>query len=336
MSLEPIDPETALELYLADKENDLADASLKAHRYRLNHFIRWCEQEDIENLNTLTGRQLHEYRLWRRNEGDLSPVTEKTQMDTLRVFVRWLESVDGVEQDLSEKVLSPSITPEQNTRHETLEAETAEKVLGHLEKYEYATIEHVTLSLMWHTMMRIGGVHALDVDDYHSDDQYIEVRHRPEGGTPIKNKEAGERLVALSDRVCDLLNDWVADQRPDGTDSAGREPLLTTPQGRASKSTLRFYVYKWTQPCRYTGECPHERDPMDCEARPRNHSSKCPSSLNPHAIRRGSITHSLNNDMPDKVVSDRANVSSEVIEQHYDRRSEREKMEQRRGYLDDL
>lgn len=75
---------------------------------------------------------------------------------------------------------------------------------------------------------------------------------------------------------------------------------------------------------------------MNCEARPRNHSSKCPDSLNPHAIRRGSITHSLNNDMPDKVVSDRANVSPEVIEQYYDRRSEREKMEQRRDYLDNL
>lgn len=48
----------------------------------------------------------------------------------------------------------------------------------------------------------------------------------------------------------------------------------------------------------------------------------------------GSITHSLNSDMPDKVVSDRANVSPKVIEQHYDRRTEQERMEQRREYLD--
>jgi hypothetical protein len=40
--------------------------------------------------------------------------------------------------------------------------------------------------------------------------------------------------------------------------------------------------------------------------------------------------------MPDKVVSDRANVSLQVIEQRYDRRTEREKMEQRREYLDNL
>jgi hypothetical protein len=36
------------------------------------------------------------------------------------------------------------------------------------------------------------------------------------------------------------------------------------------------------------------------------------------------------------VVSDRANVTSDVIDQHYDQRSQREKMEQRRGYLDDI
>ena len=71
-------------------------------------------------------------------------------------------------------------------------------------------------------------------------------------------------------------------------------------------------------------------------ANTRDAASKCPSSVSPHAIRRGSITHSLNSDMPDKVVSDRANVSPKVIEQHYDRRTEQERMEQRRDYLDNL
>lgn len=88
MSLESIEPDTALELYLADKDNELADASLKAHKYRLGHFTRWCDQQDIENLNELGGRQLQRYRVWRRDEGDLSPVSEKTQMDTRRTS-RW-------------------------------------------------------------------------------------------------------------------------------------------------------------------------------------------------------------------------------------------------------
>jgi len=170
MSLEPIDAETALELYLADKENELSEASLKGHKYRLGHFVRWCDEKEIENLNTLTGRQLHRYRLWRREDGDLNKVSEKTQMDTLRVFIRWLESIDGVEQDLSQKVLSPSITPDENSRDVMLDSDSASKVLAHLEKYEYASIQHVAIALMWHTMMRVGGVHALDVDDYDPDD----------------------------------------------------------------------------------------------------------------------------------------------------------------------
>jgi site-specific recombinase XerD len=161
MSLEPIDAESALELYLADKENELSEASLKGHKYRLGHFVRWCDEKEIENLTTLTGRQLHRYRLWRREDGNLNKVSEKTQMDTLRVFIRWLESIDGVEQDLSQKVLSPSITPDENSRDVMLDSDSASKVLAHLEKYKYASIQHVAIALMWHTMMRVGGVHAL-------------------------------------------------------------------------------------------------------------------------------------------------------------------------------
>lgn len=336
MSLEPIDPDTAVELYLADRENDVTEATLYSHERRLAHFIRWCEENCIENLNELTGRALQRYRLWRREDGDLSPASEKTQIDTLRVFIRWLESIDGVEPDLSEKVISPSLRPEQNTRDVMLETDRATEVLGYLQKYAYGTLDHVTIALMWHTMMRVGAVHALDVGDFHPSEQYLEVIHRPESGTPIKNKERGERLVALSEEVCELLEDWLADQRPSVTDDQGREPLLATPNGRVHKSTLRNYVYRYTRPCMYDGECPHDRDPDDCEATEHNAASRCPSSVSPHAIRRGSITHALNEEMPEKAVGDRANVSQEILEQHYDRRSEREKMEQRRDYLDEL
>jgi Site-specific recombinase XerD len=238
MSLEPIDAETALELYLADKENELSEASLKGHKYRLGHFVRWCDEKKIENLNTLTGRQLHRYRLWRREDGDLNKVSEKTQMDTLRVFIRWLESIDGVEQDLSQKVLSPSITPDENSRDVMLDSDSASKVLAHLEKYEYASIQHVAIALMWHTMMRVGGVHALDVDDYDPDDQCVKVRHRPESGTPIKNQGKGERMVALSDQLCDVLDDWLAEKRPSVTDEHGREPLLASRE--AVRTRQRF------------------------------------------------------------------------------------------------
>jgi len=191
MNLEPIDPETALDLYLAEKETEAAKATIDSHRSRLSFFVEWCDKRDIENLNELTGRRLHEYRLWRRNVGELAPASEKTQMDTLRVFVRWLESIDGVEQDLHVKVRSPNITADQNTREVMLDADDAEPMLEYLERHEYASRRHVTVSLLWHTMMRIGAAHALDVEDYDPEGQCLEIRHRPDTGTPIKNQWKG-------------------------------------------------------------------------------------------------------------------------------------------------
>jgi integrase len=336
MSLEPIDPETAVELYLADREAEVAKATLYSHSSRLGHFVRWCVEEDIDNLNVLSGRILHEYRLWRRREGDLVPATEKTQMDTLRVFVKWLESIDAVVDDLHTKVRSPVLRDGQNVRDVMLESDRAEEILEYLSKYEYASRPHVVLTLMWHTMMRTGAVHSLDVDDYDPDGRYIAVVHRPETGTTIKNGTGGERLIALSNDVCRLLDDWMANRRPDVDDEFGRRPLVSTSNGRAHRSTLRGDCYRYTRPCVSTGECPHDRDPESCEAMEYTAAFDCPSSVSPHALRRGGITHHLNNDVPKEVVSDRANVTAGVLDEHYDRRSQHERMEQRRGYLDNI
>ena len=334
--LEPIDPNTTVELYLADRETEVSNATLYSHSSRLGHFTRWCGEEELDNLNDLTGRLLHEYRLWRRREGDLAPATEKTQMDTLRVFIKWAEAIDAVEPDLHTKVRSPVLRDGQNVRDAMLDSDRAEVVLGYLSKFEYASRQHVALTLMWHTMMRIGAIHSLDVDDYEPDDQFITVKHRPETGTNIKNGKNGERYIALSNEVCQLLDDWIAHQRPDTEDEHGRRPLVATPEGRVHRSTLRGDCYRNTRPCVSTGECPHRRDPEGCEAMVYDQAFNCPSSVSPHALRRGGITHHLNSEVPKDVVSDRANVTPDVLDEHYDRRNQREKMEQRRGYLDNI
>lgn len=86
---------------------------------------------------------------------------------------------------------------------------------------------------MWHTMLRVGAVHALDCADYDPVNQALEVIHRPETRTPLKNGETGERFVALSEDVCEVLDDWIEQQRPAVTDEHGRELLVTTPEGCA-------------------------------------------------------------------------------------------------------
>lgn len=81
---------------------------------------------------------------------------EKTQIDTVRVFTKWLASVEGCDPDLPAKIKSPSLSAEENSRSVELHTDEAENVLTYLEKYEYASLRHVTLTLLWHTMMRRG------------------------------------------------------------------------------------------------------------------------------------------------------------------------------------
>lgn len=336
--LEPIAPDEARQLYLDHRQREVSAATLRSHKSRLKHFVRWCNDEkSIDNLNDLTGRTLHEYRLWRRNfNGGIKPVTEKTQMDTLRVFIRFLETIDGVRQDLSEKVQSPDLGSKENVRDVMLGREQAEAVLDYLTKYEYATRAHIVLSLEWNTMMRRGAVRATDVQDFNSEEQSLEIRHRPKTETPIKNKEDGERIVALQPEVCELLDDWIDSQRPNVTDEYGREPLVATPSGRIHATTVTSIVYNWSRPCAIGDPCPLNRDPDECKAAHYEYAHECPDSVSSHAVRRGSITHHLQSDVPREVVSARANVGADTLDKHYDRRSEKTKMEQRRKFLRNL
>ena len=110
-SLTDTKPDEALKLYLRERSTEVTENTLQSHEYRLNHFVRWCnEVAEIENVNNLTGRDLHRYKLWRQEDGDLNQVSLKSQMDTLRVFLRFCASIDAVEPDLHSKVMSPTLS----------------------------------------------------------------------------------------------------------------------------------------------------------------------------------------------------------------------------------
>jgi len=73
-------PEEALSLYLRERSTDVTESTLQAHEYRLNHFVRRCNSEgETQNLNNLSGRDLHHYKPWRTEDGDLNQVSLKSQ-----------------------------------------------------------------------------------------------------------------------------------------------------------------------------------------------------------------------------------------------------------------
>lgn len=326
-NLEPIDPSTAQQLYLDFKSSQASETTVQSHRYRTNHFVRWCDEQGIDNLNDLTGRHIHQYRLWRKEDGELNAVSMQTQMSTLRVFLEWAATVEAVDPNLYTKVMISKVPEEDQQRDEMLSAERAEEVLTHLSEYYYASLKHVLIALLWETGIRIGAARALDVQDVVFDKQHLQLVHRPDVGTRLKNGSSGERLVAISDELTLLLEDYAEDMRREVTDDYDRDPLLTSQKGRLSRASMRRYVYNLTAPC-FLGE--------DCPGCAEDTERKCEQAVSPHAIRRGSITHFLTNDVPVKVVSDRMDVSPDVLDKHYDRRPPEVKLEQRRGYLDHI
>lgn len=336
--LEPMSPKEAVDKYFDTR--DLTPNSEYTHQSSLyNFFLRWCKDiAGIEDMNALTGNDLADYRVWRREKASdrvdkLSPKSEETQQKITRTFIKNCESWEIVRPSLHEYVIVPSLSKEDEVRDEILASDTAKDILAWLRKYEYGDIQHVVWVLLASCGARTGGVHSLDLDDYVPDDDggYLKFRHRPETETTLKNDYEGERNVDLPPSVSEVLDDYIEDHRVSQTDEYGREPLLTTSHGRPSKSTIRNYIYAWTRPCAIGQACPYGKDPEECSAARRNNwAFKCPDSLSCHPVRKGYITAELKSGIPEAILSERCDVSEDIMEKHYDHRNQEEKMEARR------
>lgn len=329
----PMDPEEGIDRFLAHRKPSVRKSTYQNAKTRLRHFLDWCEEHEIENLNDLNGRHLADFVTWR--QPDIAPITLQKQLSSVRQALRYWANIEAVEDGLAEKLHAPELPDGSKSKDVKLGTDRATAILAALDRYHYASREHVIMGLLWRTGMRRGALQALDVEDFDADDHVLELRHRPEEGTALKNGEDGERDVYLGPTWSAILEDYIRQNRDDATDEYGRRPLITTRYGRASKGTIYGTVHRMTQPCRW-GECPHDREPESCEAiGDAGMPQKCPSSRSPHAIRRGRITHELNNKTPPEALSERADVSLDVLYDHYDARTSREKMDVRREHFEE-
>jgi len=319
----------AVARYLRRRRADATDSSVYSWEYRLKLFIEWCEGVGIEQVGDLRPLDLDEY--YDIRSGRVEPATLEGEMWTIKSFVEYLDQLGAVEDDLHESVRIPDVDKDDRSNDERLSEDAALALIEYFRNDDVrrATRGHAFLEIAWHTGARIGGIRALDLRDAQLDEDYLEFTHRPETGTGLKNKRDGERPVAIPGAVSKVLREYIREHRHDVQDDEGRAPLLTSTQGRPGKNTIRVWSYLATQPCIHS-PCPHGRERGDCEYTERPHASKCPSSRSPHKIRTGSITWQLNIGFPPEVVAERVNASIEVIEQHYDKESPHERMEQRR------
>jgi integrase len=337
--LESITPENAVDWYLRHRRNELAESSLYTHRSSLSHFTEWTDITDIEDLNQLNGREIQKYLDWRVEEApdsvdQLAPKSEKTQIDITRKFIEYCESIDAVPKGLHEKILPFRVKKADEVREELIEMSEIEKILEHLETYHYASRDHVIWILLAEFGPRVGALQSLDVKDFHPDKEALSLRYLPENGTSLKNDVRSERYVSLiRDDTVDILQSYLDSRRTEVSDEHDRRPLLTTRNGRIGSSTIRKIVYRWSCPNTRGEDCDHS------DVMTQSDAWRCLNNACPHMVRRGVITHFLRRNVPINVVSDRCDVSPAVIKQHYDGRSDEERMAVRRrvmkDYLDD-
>jgi len=337
-----MNPKEAIEEYIeVRKYENPAKSTINNYSYRLSRFVEFCERAGIEDMEFVTGRTVEKFKKDRVERDDVNPVTLEQQLRTLHHFLEWCEANEFIEDGVADRMMIPGATPEEQVRHDAIDADRAREIVDYLQKFEYASRQHIVFHLLWHTGMRIGAVRAIDVDDFNRVENpdgtvshNLTLRHRPASETPLKLDGGGERNVTIADEtLVEALGDWIEHNRPGVEDDYGREPLIATHEGRASKGTIRHDIYTVVQPCRYRKECPHGKEISDCEWRHHGKRSKCPSSTYPHAIRSGAVTEHLNEDIPKEIVSGRANMSVEILEKHYDERTQEERRKRREDYL---
>lgn len=141
--LEPITPTEAVDLYLEARDDD-AKNTIEAQHYRLQAFIKWCDEEGIANLNELSGRDMYAYRVWRREGSysgqELEVTTLHGEMATMRAFLRFCGEIDAVRENLYDQIPLPStngadvsdttLDPDGLSRSSATSSDTSTRVVG--------------------------------------------------------------------------------------------------------------------------------------------------------------------------------------------------------------
>lgn len=323
-----LSPREAVERWLNKLRASKAESTVSSYHYQLSQFVDFCEGEGITSISEVTGWDIETFETQRREAG-VKPISLNKELRTLKLFLAYCERVELVEEDLPEKVDPPDVPRDDHVDETRLRPEDAEALFAHYEEHEFGSRAHALLTLVWYTGCRIGGVRTLDLGDYESENQRITFLDRSKRGTPLKNGRDGERAVGVTEYVCDVLDEYIAEHRYEKFDGHGNEPLFTSHVGRASKNAVRAWMYLATQPCLHS-PCPHGKERETCDYVDYSTGSKCPSSRSPHQVRTGSITWQLNRGVPIEAVAERVNTSVRVLKRHYDQPDRVEELEQRR------
>jgi hypothetical protein len=116
--LEPLAPQDALDWYLEHRRDDLRTATRRKHRSALGTFVDWTGEAGIDDMNDVGGRQLMEFKTWRKSETDLETVSLNGNLAILQRFLRFCENIDAVAEGVADRVPLPNVPPEEEVNYQ--------------------------------------------------------------------------------------------------------------------------------------------------------------------------------------------------------------------------
>lgn len=238
------------------RRQNRSPATRSQYKRTIPDFVRFAGEQDVETPAEISTALVDAYvdTLQHRYSAD---ATIYTYTKNTRTWLQWLNDRNMCHNSVYNILSKDELGLTPAARDETLPAAQAEPLLKNFRRKRKGAEIHALTELLWNSGPRIGGTHSADLCDFDPQNQELRLRHRPESGTHLKNgceedntPGDGERNVELSDDVIHALQLYIQMNRHDVTDEYGREPLFTTRHGRASKSTLRRWIYRATS-CRW-------------------------------------------------------------------------------------
>lgn len=312
-----------------NRRSNRSPATIAQYRRTLPSFIDFLDSRSVTQPSALVSDDIDDYfdHLMETYDSDS---TVLTYTKNVRAWLSFLAKRDKCDSNLVQLLDRKELGLSPTVRDETIPQREAACILRNLRRERRGTKHHSIMAYAWNAGPRIGGIHSNDIPDFDPTNHIIRFRHRPEEGTRLKNGSAdddtpgdGERTITLSPETVDAICYYIEHNRPAVIDDFKRHPLFATEHGRASRSTLRRWIYHATS-CRFNtisdipcdGSCNPDTDP-------------CPRSYSPHAVRRGAIVAHLSGDLGLDKASERFNSNPQTLKKHYDPRSEVRRMEDR-------
>ena len=313
-----------------ERKSFLRRTSKKQYYRTIPHFLEFASATGVNypgQVDEVFVDDYVEYLLAEFNAED----TCLTYSTKVHAYLAYLADRGQVPEQVVKLISKPEVGLTSNARSERVTIKEMTGILTNLRKQRYGTNLHVLGELTWNTGPRIGGIHSVDLDlDFDGERGRLDFVHRPDQGTSLKlgtesdqTPGSGERQVSIPPRVVEAVEEFALVHREEVTDEFGRDPLFTTKHGRASKSTLRRWIYEITS-CRWN-------DVSDefCDGSCRPDGNICPRSINPHGIRRGAIVAARKAGLSLDDTSERFNVNPITIKRHYEPRDAPEQADDR-------